>query len=99
MKSLTIIQNQSLLDVAIEQLGSVDRAFEVALLNGLSISADLYPGQEINLPDVYSANTEQALYFANKKIATAQAFAQTEELSPILEGIGYMEVEYDFKVQ
>lgn len=99
MKSLTIIQNQSLLDVAVEQLGSVDRAFDIALLNGLEISADLFPGQELFLPEVLSADKDVAFYFANKKVATSQTFAQTEELSPILEGIGYMEIEYDFTVQ
>ncbi len=66
MKSL---QGQSLIDIAIQELGSAEGAYALAELNGLSISDELVPGQELELPDVQ--NKSIASYYANKAIKPA----------------------------
>lgn len=51
--------NQSIIDVAIEHLGSAELALDIALLNGISLTDVLVPGTSLLLPEVKpQANTE-----------------------------------------
>ena len=42
---ITVLNNQSLLDIAIMVSGSAEAAYNIALENGISITDDLMPGQ------------------------------------------------------
>src|SRR6187402_1293580 len=45
---IRVIENQTLLDIAIQENGSVLSAFDYALSNGISITDPLTPGQSLN---------------------------------------------------
>ena len=68
MKALA---GQSLVDIAVQELGSVEGVFELAKLNGISVTDDLIPGQELTLPII--SNIPIANYYANKGIKPATA--------------------------
>ncbi len=89
----TVHDRQSLLDVAVQQCGSMDAAFELALLNNKSVVDDLVIGEELILP----AQTQQlvAAHFADNRLTPATALGM-EELG--FDGINYMGIEYDFIV-
>lgn len=77
---VNVIQNQSLLDVSIENDGSVLSVFEYALKNNISISKFLDPGHVLQLP--VATNTEYkglSDYFKSKNIQIATAPLQLVE--------------------
>jgi len=66
---MKVLPGQTLFDIAIQELGSAEGAFELAVLNGLNITDDLVPGQELILPDMVDSDVQQ--YFQNKNIIPA----------------------------
>ena len=50
--------NQSLIDVAIEHLGSAELAIDIALLNGISLTDALEPGTSLLLPETKTTTPE-----------------------------------------
>ena len=61
-----IIENQSLLDVAIQEDGSVLAVFDWAEANGISVTDDLFPGQVLTAPVSEYRNAEVVEYFKNR---------------------------------
>jgi hypothetical protein len=53
--------NQSIIDIAIEHLGSAEMALDIALLNGISITDVLVPGTSLLLPEVRKTINTEAL--------------------------------------
>lgn len=95
---MTVIENQSLLDIAIQEDGSVMAAFEWALKNALSITDELAPGQELLVPVSEFRNNDVADYFKGKNQMVATGFNNTiEDLLPDL-GIGTMAIGTTFIV-
>ena len=66
---MKVLSGQTLFDIAIQSCGGTEAAFELSLLNGLNLTDELIPGQELVLPDV--VNADIALYFKNKNIQPA----------------------------
>ena len=93
---ITVLNRQSLLDIAIQHTGSVFNAFDIALANGLAVSEMVEPGAILILPEV-EQNTDILNYYSAKKIQPATAL---QDLKIIEEkrGIGWMKVGRTFKV-
>lgn len=70
---ITVLSNQSLLDIAIQEDGNVLAAFEWALANGISITEELVPGQKLIVPNSVNRDNDIAQYFKSKtqNIATS----------------------------
>ena len=47
---ITVIQNQSLMDIAVQNDGCVLAVFDYAIANGISITDGLDPGQKLKMP-------------------------------------------------
>ena len=47
---MKVLQGQTIFDIAIQELGSVEGAFALAVLNGISITDELTSGHELLLP-------------------------------------------------
>ena len=94
---ITILHNQSLLDIAIQHTGAAENTFAVAVTNGLSLTDDLPAGAEIQLPDNVNKDSDVLNYYTAKRLqpATAVILPPEEER---LEGIGYWVIQTDFKV-
>lgn len=97
---ITVIANQSLLDLAIQENGNVDAVFDLAVANNISITEILSPGKEIIPVKSDYSNFETANYFKgrSKKIATGLNFEDSEILEPEF-GIGLMEIGSTFIVR
>ena len=63
---ITVLSNQSLLDIAIQEDGNVLAAFEWALANGISITEELVPGQKLIVPSSVNRDNDIAQYFKSK---------------------------------
>lgn len=69
---IRVENRQSLLDICIQEFGSLDQLIELALVNKLSITEDLYPGQILTIPEV-SKNEIIVNYYRINKIKPATA--------------------------
>lgn len=94
------LNNQTLLDVAVRHCGTVDAITEIAILNNLSITADLIPGQLIQIPSTDYRNQEVINYFSANNIDPATALNdQDKALTEGDSGIGFWIIENNFIVQ
>jgi hypothetical protein len=76
---ITVIENQSLIDIAIQQDGSALCAFDWAAANGLSITDVLTPGQQLIEPLSDYRNVDVANYFGKKSQKIAASFIPIAE--------------------
>ena len=62
-----VIANQSILDIAIQEDGSVLAAFDWAIKNGISVTDDIAPGLKLNAPNSTNRVDKIADYFLGKR--------------------------------
>lgn len=95
----TVIENQSIVDIGVQESGSALAAFDLAFENGLSITDELEPGQQLNEIVSVDANKNAADYFKGKKqMIACGSNVGTEELPEKPVGIGAMIIQNDFIV-
>lgn len=97
---ITILHNQSLLDLAIQHTGSVENAFELAVENGLSLTDDLEAGESIKLTTHGIRQNKDILgYYQAKKLQPATGINyQSSTINDKPQGIDYWTVQIDFVV-
>ncbi|MFE3849077.1 hypothetical protein ACFX5D_13980 [Flavobacterium sp. LB3P45] len=95
MNKKIVIGGQSFLDKVLECTGDVNNAFEMALLNGLSITEDVVIGVNLKLSEVNKPNTASFFNEFNKP-ATALTQEQLTEIEN--KGIGHMRIGTTFIV-
>ncbi len=89
---VTVLHNQSLLDISIQHTGNVTNAFEIAKANSLAISDELSSGTELIIPESVVSNSDILNYYTSKAIQPATAitnFIGDGSPEPHPEGIGY----------
>lgn len=67
------LEGQTIFDIAVQQCGSAEAAFALAMLNGVNLTDDLITGKELALPEV--VNADVALYFKSKNLQPATSLA------------------------
>lgn len=97
-----VLDCQSLLDIAVQELGDISGVFELAEKAGLSLTEELETGLEMELPAV-AADKQVAAYYASRWIRPATAITIDSTSGPgggelLLEGIEFWGIEYDFIV-
>jgi hypothetical protein len=95
MNSKIVHQGQSFLDKVLETTGSIENAFEMALLNNMSITDDVAIGQELKVSNV-TLKSIVSIFNKNKRPATAITMEQMQEIEN--DGIGYMRIGSTFIV-
>lgn len=86
MATISVKDNQSIIDMAIQHCGSAEAAFDLAALNGLSITDKLVPGQTLILPDVVNRNIVE--YYAGKGIVPTTDLDQVVDIKTFDESHG-----------
>lgn len=90
-------ERQSIVDLAVQELGSTEAAFLFALENDLPLSDDTVPGQEFSLSDVKEKTLVN--YYSQKNVKPATGLSDTEDnTSQENEGVGYWYIGNDFIV-
>lgn len=97
MQFMKAKQAQSFFDLVIQGTGNVENAFEMALLNGVSMTDDLFIGQEV-LPTAVTSKSIVSQWNDDNLPATFELFPISGGLSPNTGGIGYMRIEQTFIV-
>lgn len=88
----TIKQGQSFLDVVIETTGDLDNAFEMSLLNGISVTDDLQIGQILGATPITNIRVTNT-FNENNKPATE---ITQKEFDAKKMGIDYMIIQTNF---
>ncbi|MDR2823598.1 MAG: hypothetical protein LBB41_00190 [Prevotellaceae bacterium] len=79
---ITVLQHQSLLDIAIQQYGDATAAFDIALANDLPLDAELAPGQKLTMPAALqygTADRTAAGYYATRHLHPATAITDGDD--------------------
>lgn len=89
---LSIKQNQTLPDMAVQHTGSMESLFLLAVLNKKSITTELVPGDSL-----------QDVPVTDKRVTRAFAKIEYDVITiilppPVPGGIGYMQIGNSFKV-
>lgn len=93
-KIITIRNKQSMSDIAIQEAGTVEAIIEIAVLNNISPTADLTPGQSLLVPDEFINKDSSVLeYYTRKKITPATSWTDPDQ-----HGIGHGAIEIDFEI-
>ena len=69
------VKNQSLIDIAIQTGGKLECVFELAMANNMSITDELQPGDELEIPDYTDPVPEIVDHFKNHNIAPVTALS------------------------
>lgn len=86
------LQNQSLLDIAVQTSGSLEAVIALAAVNGLSVTDSLEAGME--LTEAPAVNRDMAAYYSARNIRPATAVIGEY----YGEGIEFWIIEFDFVV-
>lgn len=95
-----VLDCQSLLDLAIQELGDISGIFDLAEKANVSLTDELAAGQEIELP-LQLSDKQIAGYYASRRItpATAITISSTSgDGNLLMEGVEFWGIEYDFIV-
>ncbi len=98
MGKIVVLEGQTLIDLAIQQCGSIEALFALAKTNGLSTTEDLVVASEIDVVDQFDKPIAQ--YYDNNELTPATALTADDQLvAAELEGISYWSINVDFIVQ
>lgn len=89
---ITVLNNQSVFDLAVRYCGTVQSAFALAFLNGISVTTTLSPGEELEIPE--AAEKDIVSYFNSRNHQPATAWNRLR----VLEGISHWAIKVDFEV-
>ena len=98
MKIITTLYNQRLIDIAIQDLGDIERVYEICLLNNLPITYEVPAGMQLLVPDFDVTKRRIVNLFSNKSLAPASADDNNDFLNLPPGGIGFMQIENTFIV-
>ena len=92
---ITILHNQSLLDLALQHTGGIESIFELAVLNGKNVTDDMVAGASLLVEA--TTNKDILAYYTAKNIQPATAFTKADEqVFERLEGISIWAINLDF---
>lgn len=77
MKTITLLQGQSLFDIALQHCGSMEAAFDIAALNDIAVT-DNPAGMALQLPA--PIDTMVVTYYKNNDIKPATAQIQENSI-------------------
>jgi hypothetical protein len=96
---VTVLHNQSLLDLALQHTGTIESIFEFAEANTINITDDVQAGKTLVLPAEAFTNKDILGYYTAKNLQPATAFSkEDEQVFERLEGISIWAINLDFIV-
>ena len=97
----TILDRQSLFDLALQLHGDISTVFALAEANDLSVSDDLTVEQALQYNDTDTANRIVTTQYGNQHHTPATALSSeitAGDNAFLLEGIEYWGIQYDFVI-
>lgn len=95
----TIHSRQSLLDIAIQECGAFEAAYELAGRNGMAITDEMATGTDLEYLPEDVAKKQVVAYLAVRQVEPATAVSEQDMSLAPCGGIGFMGIEIDFIVE
>lgn len=68
---VTVLQNQTLIDIALQVYGSVEGVYTLAVENGINVTDDIAEGDQLNYDIANIVNKNTVSYLKNNQIYPA----------------------------
>lgn len=94
--NITAADRQSLFDLSLQVCGSIEAVFELAKVNGMSITDALVPGQVVEYNADSIRDKQVVQHYANNHVIPSTALPEESKIMP--EGVEYWSIELDFKI-
>ena len=91
MKSVTTYNNQQLIDIAMQELGDVERVYELCQLNDFPLTHELEAGAILLVPDFEADKRRRVKTFSNGSLFPASGDDDPYMILPP-GGIGFMQI-------
>ncbi|MDR0604592.1 MAG: hypothetical protein LBG80_09850 [Bacteroidales bacterium] len=75
MRTITVQERQTILDIALQYCGDVQSVFEIIELNDFSITEELKTGQAVVVTDTYNKKITE--FYSTNSIKPATAYIET----------------------
>lgn len=95
MYNITVLDGQTLFDIAVQHTGNVANAAKIAQANNISVNDDLVTGTVLTIPNSVEVDTSTARYFETSR--TKPTTGDVGDQVP--SGIDFWGIEIDFIVQ
>lgn len=76
-----ILQNQSLLDISIQEYGNLEGLYDLALTNNISVTDALMPGNVLDIPNIETKTPDIKRYYKNKDLHPATAITANKKIT------------------
>ena len=96
--NMNTLSGQTLLDVSVQETGTVESVFDIAEKNDLSLTDDIEAGYEMFIDQVIDNAVVIDYRSENRKPASGISTADINSVIGSGEGIGFMQIGYDFIV-
>lgn len=73
MEKIIVANNQSLQDVALRYMGSIEAVYDIALLNGISPTQFIKSGSKLMMPKAFEVDKKTVDYFEANDLESATA--------------------------
>ena len=90
MKSVTVLNGQTIFDIAVSECGSIESAYEIAMMNGINVFSDIETGTVLKVPD--ASDKQLAKTFLNEKPASEQTYVQESMSETVKTDVTYSEL-------
>ena len=98
IKPVLVLFNQTVMDMAIQQLGSLEAVFALAQLNNMAVSDDIATGQQLSY-NITPYNKAVLKTYQDNGYKPATGTTSPGQSEPVEnEGIGYWAIGFDFIV-
>lgn len=97
--TVTVLHNQTLLDIAIQYTGVIENSFNIAFFNNLSLSDPLVYGMSLIIPDDLEVDSDTVNFYQDNNLQPATEIDPNLIKITPLSGIGYWEIENEFIVE
>lgn len=95
MRIIKVSEGQTLLDIAMQHCGDVSAVYEIADLNGKSVTDDLVIGEDLKVPD--AIDNRIVTMFEDTYLYPA-SWENPESSEVNGEGLEYWAIEFDFVI-
>lgn len=93
MNNVQVLNRQSLIDIALQETGTIEAAFDIAFANGLSVT-DYVPGTVLVIPDNVVINEQILKYYKTNNIQPATFIGEVTSISNLYVDEDYWDEDY-----
>ncbi|MDD3685927.1 MAG: hypothetical protein PHE56_04080 [Bacteroidales bacterium] len=95
---MNTLSGQTLLDISVQETGTVESVFDIAIKNDLSITDDIEAGYDLFVDQIVDNAIVVDYRAENRKPSSDISLESINSIIGSGEGIGYMQIGYDFIV-